>query len=59
MTLVYLVWEQEARVGPVVVLPGMQKSGPVEIPPVLTKISRPALYGSKWRSGINDKGVGE
>ncbi|XP_070836796.1 zona pellucida sperm-binding protein 3-like [Chaetodon trifascialis] len=54
------VWEQEARVGPMVVLPGMQKSGPIpveELPPVLNKISRPALYGSQWRSGLNDRGA--
>ncbi|XP_041812398.1 zona pellucida sperm-binding protein 3-like [Chelmon rostratus] len=54
------VWEQEARVGPMLVLPGMQRSGPIpveELPPVLNKISRPALYGSQWRSGVNDRGV--
>lgn len=60
--LVCLVWEQEARVGPMLVLPGMQRSGPIpveELPPVLNKISRPALYGSQWRSGVNDRGVGK
>ncbi|XP_059204978.1 zona pellucida sperm-binding protein 3-like isoform X2 [Centropristis striata] len=54
------VWEQEARVGPMMVLPAMMKSGPVpveDLPPVLNKISRPSLYGSKWRSGINDRRV--
>lgn len=54
-----LVWEQEARVGPLLVLPVMQKSGPLpeeELPSVLTKISRPALYGSQWRSGISRVG---
>lgn len=53
------VWEQEAKVGPVLVLPAMQKSGPLpveELPPVLNKISRPALYGSQWRSGITRVG---
>ncbi|XP_051243394.1 zona pellucida sperm-binding protein 3-like isoform X1 [Dicentrarchus labrax] len=52
------VWEQEAKVGPMLVLPAMQKSGPIpvdELPPLLGKISRPALYGSQWRSGINDR----
>ncbi|XP_069004626.1 zona pellucida sperm-binding protein 3-like [Embiotoca jacksoni] len=61
------VWEQAARVGPVMVLPShksgpspnvswMDKSGPLpvaELPPVLHKISRTSLYGSQWRSGIN------
>ncbi|TKS91862.1 Zona pellucida sperm-binding protein 3 [Collichthys lucidus] len=53
------VWEQEATVGPMVVLPAMKKSGPIpdeELPPVLKKISRP-LYGSQWRSGVNEKSV--
>lgn len=48
--------------GPMLVLPGMQKSGPLpveELPPVLKKISRPALYGSQWRSGTNDRRVGK
>ncbi|KAM7372099.1 hypothetical protein PAMP_009294 [Pampus punctatissimus] len=52
------VWEQEARVGPVLVLPAKHKSGPLpmeELPPVLHKISRPTLYGSQWKSGINHK----
>ncbi|XP_040918603.1 zona pellucida sperm-binding protein 3-like isoform X2 [Toxotes jaculatrix] len=50
------VWEQEASVGPMLVLPAKQKSGPLpveELPPVLNKISRPALYGSQWRSGMD------
>uniref|UniRef100_UPI0037E931B3 zona pellucida sperm-binding protein 3-like n=1 Tax=Semicossyphus pulcher TaxID=241346 RepID=UPI0037E931B3 len=53
-----IVWEKEARVGPMLVLPGKSKSGPLpeeELPPVLSKISRPALYGSQWRSGVSDK----
>ena len=48
--------------GPMLVLPAKQKSGPLpveELPPVLSKISRPALYGSHWRSGMNNGGVGE
>ncbi|CAK6964852.1 zona pellucida sperm-binding protein 3-like [Scomber scombrus] len=52
------VYEQEARVGPMLVLPSKHKSGPLpvdEIPPVLHKISRPTLYGSQWKSGINHK----
>ncbi|XP_071386785.1 zona pellucida sperm-binding protein 3-like [Centroberyx affinis] len=52
------VWEQVASVGPMLVLPARQKSGPLpveELPPLLSKISRPALYGSQWRSGINFK----
>ncbi|XP_074553398.1 zona pellucida sperm-binding protein 3-like isoform X2 [Halichoeres trimaculatus] len=53
-----IVWEQEAKVGPLVVLPGKPRSGPLpeaELPPVLSKISRPSLYGSQWRSGTSDK----
>ncbi|KAM7386753.1 hypothetical protein PAMA_009396 [Pampus argenteus] len=52
------VWEQEARVGPMLVLPGKHKSGPLpddELPPLLHKISRPTLYGSQWKSGINHR----
>ncbi|KAI3359253.1 hypothetical protein L3Q82_002771 [Scortum barcoo] len=51
------VWEEEARVGPMLVLPARQKSGPLpveELPPILTKISTPALYGSQWRNGLNN-----
>ncbi|XP_047428063.1 zona pellucida sperm-binding protein 3-like [Mugil cephalus] len=51
-----LVWEQDARVGPVLVLP-LQKSGRIpveELPAILHKLGRPVLYGSQWRSGIND-----
>lgn len=46
--------------GPMLVLPAMQKSGPLpveELPPLLNKISRPALYGSQWRSGVKDRGT--
>ncbi|XP_054463183.1 uncharacterized protein LOC129098220 [Anoplopoma fimbria] len=52
------VGEQEARVGPMVVLPASQKSGPIpfgDLPPVLNKISRPLVYGSQWRSGNNNR----
>ncbi|XP_031168784.1 zona pellucida sperm-binding protein 3-like [Sander lucioperca] len=52
------VWEQEAKVGPMMVLPARQKSGHIpveEVPSVLNKISRLALYGSQWRSGTNDR----
>nr|XP_057906366.1 zona pellucida sperm-binding protein 3-like [Doryrhamphus excisus] len=49
------VWEEEQRVGPVLVLPS-KKSWTLseeELPPVLEKISRPALYGSQWKSGLS------
>ncbi|XP_056262906.1 zona pellucida sperm-binding protein 3-like [Pseudoliparis swirei] len=52
------VWEQEARVGPMIVLPAKQYSGPIpveELPPVLNKIIRPSLFGSQWRSEVNDQ----
>ncbi|KAK2833558.1 hypothetical protein Q5P01_017447 [Channa striata] len=48
--------EQEARLGPLVILPGKQKSGPLpveELPPVPHKQQRPVSYGSRWRSGIS------
>ncbi|XP_061555925.1 zona pellucida sperm-binding protein 3-like isoform X2 [Phycodurus eques] len=48
-------WEQQANVGPMLVLP-KQNSWTVpddkELPPVLKKLSRPALYGSQWMSGL-------
>lgn len=45
-------WEQEARVGPLVVLPGVRSNPlPAEaLPPVLHNIIK--SYGSQWRSGI-------
>ncbi|NP_001098221.1 ZPC domain containing protein 5 precursor [Oryzias latipes] len=49
------VWEHEARLGPVTILPSW-KSGALaahELPPVLHKIHKTALYGSHWRSGLN------
>uniref|UniRef100_A0A3Q3ETY7 Zona pellucida sperm-binding protein 3 n=1 Tax=Labrus bergylta TaxID=56723 RepID=A0A3Q3ETY7_9LABR len=55
-------WEQEAKVGPLLVLPGKQRSGPLpedEIPRALLNIGRPVQYGSKWRSGINYRVDGE
>lgn len=48
------VWEQEAQVGPLMVLPAM-KSGPLpaeDLPPILNKLIKPRLYGSQWRSGV-------
>ncbi|XP_056262908.1 zona pellucida sperm-binding protein 3-like [Pseudoliparis swirei] len=51
------VLEQDARVGPMIVLPAKQHSGPIpveELPIGLNKISRPSLSGSQWRSGLND-----
>lgn len=45
-------WEQEAHVGPLVVLPAI-RSGPLPaeaLPPVLSNIIKP--YGSQWRGGI-------
>ncbi|XP_056262912.1 zona pellucida sperm-binding protein 3-like [Pseudoliparis swirei] len=44
------VWEKAARVGPMIVLPAKQTSGPVpvkELPPGLNKISRPSLFGKR------------
>lgn len=45
-------WEQEAQVGPLVILPAI-RSGPLpaeSLPPVLSNIIKP--YGSQWRGGI-------
>ncbi|XP_063759096.1 zona pellucida sperm-binding protein 3-like isoform X1 [Eleginops maclovinus] len=50
------VWEQDARVGPMMVLPAKQKSRPIPVealPSTLNKLSRSTMYGSQWRSGIN------
>nr|AIO02875.1 zona pellucida C5 protein [Gymnodraco acuticeps] len=50
------VWEHEARVGPMMVLPAKQKSRPIpaeEPSSILDQISRSTMYGSHWRSGIN------
>ncbi|KAF7221100.1 zona pellucida sperm-binding protein 3 isoform X2 [Nothobranchius furzeri] len=49
------VWDQEATVGPLSILPS-SKRGPLpaeELPHVLYKLYKPALYGSHWRSGMN------
>uniref|UniRef100_A0A665VBM5 Zona pellucida sperm-binding protein 3 n=1 Tax=Echeneis naucrates TaxID=173247 RepID=A0A665VBM5_ECHNA len=57
--LKHALWEQEASVGPMVVLPAKHKSGPLpeaELPPLLSKLSGPSLYGSQWRSGVNRVG---
>ncbi|XP_029363949.1 zona pellucida sperm-binding protein 3-like [Echeneis naucrates] len=58
--LKHALWEQEASVGPMVVLPAKHKSGPLpeaELPPLLSKLSGPSLYGSQWRSGVNRVGL--
>ncbi|KAI9523367.1 hypothetical protein NQZ68_028391 [Dissostichus eleginoides] len=50
------VWENQARVGPLMVLPAKQKSRPIpaeELSSILDKISRSTMYGSQWRSGIH------
>uniref|UniRef100_A0A3Q2SRS4 Zona pellucida sperm-binding protein 3 n=1 Tax=Fundulus heteroclitus TaxID=8078 RepID=A0A3Q2SRS4_FUNHE len=59
----HAAWEHEATVGPLTILPS-SKSGVLpfeELPSVLQKLYRPALYGSHWRSGIQktnlDKGL--
>ncbi|XP_034448250.1 zona pellucida sperm-binding protein 3-like [Hippoglossus hippoglossus] len=55
-----MVWEQEARVGPMLVLPAKPRSGPLpveDLPPVLDQISRPSLYSSQWRSGATNRRV--
>lgn len=48
------VLEQEAQVGPLLVLPA-PRSGPLpaqDLPLVLKNILKPRLYGSQWRSGV-------
>ncbi|XP_053300191.1 zona pellucida sperm-binding protein 3-like [Pleuronectes platessa] len=55
-----IVWEQEASVGPMLVLPAKPRSGPLpveDLPPVLNQISRPSLYSSRWRGGVTDRRV--
>nr|XP_033945997.1 uncharacterized protein LOC117451712 [Pseudochaenichthys georgianus] len=50
------VWEHQARVGPMMVLPAKQKIRliPAEEPSsILDQISRSTMFGSQWRSGIN------
>ncbi|XP_033934561.1 zona pellucida sperm-binding protein 3-like [Pseudochaenichthys georgianus] len=50
------VWEHQARVGPMMVLPAKQKSRPIpaeEPSSILDQIRRSTIYGSQWRSGIN------
>nr|ALT10066.1 zona pellucida protein ZPC5 isoform 4 [Dissostichus mawsoni] len=50
------VWEHQARVGPLMVLPAKQKSRPIpakQRSSILDQISRSTMYGSQWRSGIN------
>ncbi|KAK5936195.1 hypothetical protein CgunFtcFv8_027678 [Champsocephalus gunnari] len=50
------VWEHQARVGPMMVLPAKQKSRPIptgELSSILDQTSRSTMYGRQWRSGIN------
>ncbi|KAK2893927.1 zona pellucida sperm-binding protein 3-like [Channa argus] len=47
--------EQEAKLGPLLVLPGKQKSGPLPVEEAVSHKRRPALYGSQWRSGITGR----
>ncbi|KAI4798615.1 hypothetical protein KUCAC02_020609 [Chaenocephalus aceratus] len=50
------MWEHQARVGPVMVLPAKQKSRPIpteELSSVLDQTGRSTMYGRQWRSGIN------
>ncbi|XP_037332803.2 zona pellucida sperm-binding protein 3-like isoform X2 [Pungitius pungitius] len=52
------VWGQDARVGPVMILPAKQQSEPIpaeELPTLLSKVPGPSWYGSQWRSVIKDK----
>ncbi|XP_068434486.1 zona pellucida sperm-binding protein 3-like [Clinocottus analis] len=52
------VLAQEEKVGPMTVLPAKQDSEPIpveELPPSLTKASRPSQSSSQWRYGINDQ----
>ncbi|KAK9534974.1 hypothetical protein VZT92_007385 [Zoarces viviparus] len=51
------VLEQEARVGPMIVLPAKQRSEPIpeEELPAVDKIGSSSLSASQWRSGINKK----
>ncbi|XP_068435051.1 zona pellucida sperm-binding protein 3-like [Clinocottus analis] len=45
------VWQQEARVGPLIVLPAKQSGGPLG----LHKSYKPSLSSSQWQNGINTK----
>ncbi|XP_058510278.1 zona pellucida sperm-binding protein 3-like [Solea solea] len=47
------VWEQEASVGPVLVLPAKQDV-PLPVGVLPLKMGKP-IYGSQWRSGMNNK----
>uniref|UniRef100_A0A672GT66 Zona pellucida sperm-binding protein 3 n=1 Tax=Salarias fasciatus TaxID=181472 RepID=A0A672GT66_SALFA len=53
------VWEQEARLGPMTILPRTKSAFlPLdEVPPVLAKLNRPSFYGSQWRSGNGKLGI--
>ncbi|XP_077940003.1 zona pellucida sperm-binding protein 3-like isoform X2 [Gasterosteus aculeatus] len=51
------VWQQDARVGPMIILPAKQKSGRIpaeELPAVLDQVIGPSRYGSQWRSVRKD-----
>ncbi|XP_077475786.1 zona pellucida glycoprotein 3e [Stigmatopora argus] len=57
-------WEHQAKLGPMLVLPhqGRWTIPDEELPPVLQKINRPALYGSQWMSGLDylkDSAIGQ
>lgn len=55
------VWQQDARVGPMIILPAKQKSGRIpaeELPAVLDQVTGPSRYGSQWRSVRKDN-IGE
>ncbi|KAI4800606.1 hypothetical protein KUCAC02_009600 [Chaenocephalus aceratus] len=50
------MWEHQARVGSMMVLPAKQKSRPIpteELSSILDQTSRSTVYGRQWRSGIN------
>nr|XP_033932280.1 zona pellucida sperm-binding protein 3-like isoform X1 [Pseudochaenichthys georgianus] len=47
------VWEHQARVGPVIVLPAKQKSRPIPTEELLDQTSRSTMYGRQWKSGKN------
>ncbi|KAM8844766.1 zona pellucida sperm-binding protein 3-like [Spinachia spinachia] len=52
------VWGEDARVGPMRILPAQQPSEQIpaeELPLVLSKVSQPSQYGSQWRSVLKDK----
>ncbi|PWA19209.1 hypothetical protein CCH79_00014583 [Gambusia affinis] len=48
------LWEKDARVGPLTILPSSKsvRLSFEELPSVIQKLYRPTLYGSHWRSGL-------